>query len=50
MEGIMMRGPEKICCAVRRPDGTIDLSYSDVTTHWYNKFPWCAECAIWWKT
>ena len=31
MEGIMMRGPEKICCAVRRPDGTIDLSYSDVT-------------------
>ena len=39
MEGIMMRGPEKICCAVRRPDGTIDLSYSDVTTHWYNKVP-----------
>ena len=35
----MMRGPEKICCAVRRPDGTIDLSYSDVTTHWYNKVP-----------
>ena len=34
-----MRGPEKICCAVRRPDGTIDLSYSDVTTHWYNKVP-----------
>ena len=24
MEGIMMRGPEKICCAVRKPDGTID--------------------------
>ena len=24
LEGIMMRGPEKICCAVRRPDGTIE--------------------------
>lgn len=23
MEGIMMRGPEYICCAVRRPDGSI---------------------------
>lgn len=39
MEGIMMRGPKKICCAVRRPDGIIDLSYSDVYTHWYNKVP-----------
>ncbi|EFB75561.1 DUF1385 domain-containing protein [Subdoligranulum variabile] len=39
MEGIMMRGPEKICCAVRRPDGTIDLSYDTVHTHWYNKVP-----------
>lgn len=39
MEGIMMRGPKKICCAVRRPDGTIDLSYSDVHSHWYNKVP-----------
>ena len=39
MEGIMMRGPEKICCAVRKPDGTIDLSYDTVTTHWYNKVP-----------
>ena len=39
MEGIMMRGPEKICCAVRKPDGTIDLSYDAVTTHWYNKVP-----------
>ena len=28
MEGIMMRGPQKICCAVRRPDGTIDLTLS----------------------
>ena len=24
MEGIMMRGPEKICVAVRRPDGTLE--------------------------
>lgn len=39
MEGIMMRGPKKICCAVRRPDGTIDLTYSDVHTHWYGKVP-----------
>ena len=22
MEGIMMRGPKQICCAVRKPDGT----------------------------
>lgn len=39
MEGIMMRGPRRICCAVRRPDGTIDLSYDTVHTHWYNKVP-----------
>lgn len=39
MEGIMMRGPEKICCAVRRPDGTMDLTYSEVHTHWYNRVP-----------
>ena len=24
MEGIMMRGPQRICCAVRRPAGPID--------------------------
>ena len=24
MEGIMMRGPKNICCAVRKPDGTIE--------------------------
>ena len=39
MEGIMMRGPKKICCAVHRPDGTIDLTYEDVHSHWYNKIP-----------
>ena len=35
----MMRGPEKICCAVRKPDGTIDLTYDTVTVHWYNRVP-----------
>ena len=35
MEGIMMRGPEKICCAVRRPEGEIDLKMEDVKHH-----PW----------
>ena len=25
MEGIMMRGPKLICCAVRKPDGTMDI-------------------------
>ena len=39
MEGIMMRGPKKICCAVRKPDGTIDVTYDEVKTHWYNKMP-----------
>ena len=39
MEGIMMRGPKLIACAVRRPDGTIDLTSEPVTTRWYNKVP-----------
>ncbi|MGN0984024.1 MAG: DUF1385 domain-containing protein [Gemmiger sp.] len=39
MEGIMMRGPETICCAVRCPDGHIDLSTDTVHTHWYNRVP-----------
>ena len=39
MEGIMMRGPKQICCAVRKPDGTIDLTYDTVTVHWYNRVP-----------
>lgn len=39
MEGIMMRGPAKICCAIRCPDGHIDLSYDEVRLHWYNKVP-----------
>ncbi len=39
MEGIMMRGPEKICVAVRRPDGTIDLTHEDVKHHKWQKIP-----------
>ncbi len=39
MEGIMMRGPQKVCCAVRKPDGGIDLTYGEVHAHWYNKVP-----------
>lgn len=30
MEGIMMRGPRLICCAVRRPDGTIETQTEPV--------------------
>lgn len=33
MEGIMMRGPEKICCAVRRPDGGIETKIEPVKKH-----------------
>ena len=30
MEGIMMRGPRLICCAVRRPDGEIETKTDPV--------------------
>ena len=33
MEGIMMRGPEKICCAVRKPDGTIGTKIEPTPKH-----------------
>ena len=33
MEGIMMRGPQKICCAVRKPDGTIETKLDPVKNH-----------------
>ena len=33
MEGIMMRGPKLICCAVRRPDGTIETKTEPAPTH-----------------
>ena len=39
MEGIMMRGHEKICVAVRRPDGTLDMTYEDVKHHRWQKIP-----------
>ena len=39
MEGIMMRGPEKVCVAVRRPDGEIDLQVEDVKHRGWSKIP-----------
>ena len=39
MEGIMMRGPEKICVAVRKPDGTLDMTYENVEHHRWQKIP-----------
>ena len=39
MEGIMMRGPKKICVAVRKPDGDIDLTLEDVKHHAWQKVP-----------
>ena len=33
MEGVMMRGPERICCAVRKPDGTIETNIDPVKHH-----------------
>ena len=33
MEGIMMRGPKLICCAVRKPDGTIETKTEPTPTH-----------------
>lgn len=39
IEGIMMRGPEKICVAVRKPDGTIDLMMDQVKHHPWSKIP-----------
>ncbi len=39
MEGIMMRGPEKICVAVRKPDGEIDLSCEPVKHRPWSKIP-----------
>ena len=33
MEGIMMRGPKNICCAVRKPDGTIETKVEPTPTH-----------------
>lgn len=35
----MMRGPEKICVAVRKPDGTLDMTYENVKHHRWQKIP-----------
>lgn len=39
MEGIMMRGPEKVCVAVRKPDGGIDLLEEATPRHGWQKLP-----------
>ena len=33
MEGIMMRGPKQICCAVRKPDGSIETKIEPTPAH-----------------
>lgn len=33
MEGIMMRGPQLICCAVRKPDGSIETKLEPTPHH-----------------
>ena len=35
----MMRGPQKICCAVRRPDGTLEISEEPTPHHVWQKIP-----------
>ena len=50
MEGIMMRGPKKICCAVRKPDGTIETKLEDTPTHGiWTKFLSCGAPSRWSK-
>ena len=39
MEGIMMRGPEKMCVAVRRPDGGIFTEVTPLPQHFWKKLP-----------
>lgn len=39
MEGIMMRGPEKICLAVRTPDGAIVTETDETKAHGWTKIP-----------
>lgn len=40
MEGIMMRGPKKLCCAVRSPDGAIQTKQEELPPpQWYSKVP-----------
>lgn len=43
----MMRGPKKICVAVRKPDGEIDLTLEDVKHHAWQKVPFVrGACAM----
>ena len=39
MEGVMMRGPQKMCVAVRQPDGEIFTEVSPIRTHPWQKWP-----------
>ncbi len=39
MEGVMMRGPKKVCVAVRRPDGGIDLFEEPVKKRPWSRIP-----------
>lgn len=41
IEGVMMRGPEQSCMAVRLPDGTVDVETATLanTSAWYKKTP-----------
>ncbi|MEG1640753.1 MAG: DUF1385 domain-containing protein, partial [Ruthenibacterium sp.] len=39
MEGIMMRGPQKMAIAVRQPDGEIHTEVSDLKTRPWQKLP-----------
>ena len=40
MEGIMMRGPKQLCCAVRGPGGEIQTRLEALPApRWYNKVP-----------
>ena len=61
MEGIMMRGPKLICCAVRKPDGTIETKIDPVKNHgiWTcllytsalrSSTMRRAACTTWWKS
>ena len=46
MEGVMMRGPEKIACAVRKPDGTI-YTVKPVCTHMGCILEWNQDECSW---
>ena len=39
MEGVMMGGPASLCMAVRRPDGTLDITTQPLTARKWQKIP-----------